>query len=83
MRSRSARGGGKYSSSVVVRSSSTPSRGRSTSSTASTSSSGAEAPAALQAAHSSTPEGSDLPVLDETAYLEALRAALLDSAKVS
>ncbi|MGD9387092.1 MAG: hypothetical protein PVI87_02595, partial [Gammaproteobacteria bacterium] len=39
---------------------------------------GPEAPAALQAAHSAIPEGGDQPVLDETAYLEALRAALLE-----
>jgi hypothetical protein len=39
---------------------------------------GAEAPAALQAEHSATPEGSDETVLDETRYIEALRAALLD-----
>ncbi|NHA14042.1 DUF748 domain-containing protein [Thioalkalivibrio sp. XN279] len=39
---------------------------------------GAEAPATLQAEHSSIPEGSDKPVLDETAYIEALRAALLE-----
>ena len=38
---------------------------------------GAEAPAALQAEHSAKPEGSDQVVLDETRYLEALRAALL------
>ena len=38
---------------------------------------GAEAPAALQAEHSAQPEGSDQIVLDETRYLEALRAALL------
>ena len=39
---------------------------------------GAEAPAALQAEHTSTPEGSDKPVLDETRYLEALREALIE-----
>jgi uncharacterized protein involved in outer membrane biogenesis len=39
---------------------------------------GPEAPAALQAEHSSIPQGSDKPVLDETAYIEALRAALLE-----
>lgn len=39
---------------------------------------GAEAPGALQAAHSSMPPGGDKPVLDETAYIEALRAALLE-----
>ncbi|MFU8822562.1 MAG: DUF748 domain-containing protein [Gammaproteobacteria bacterium] len=38
---------------------------------------GLEAPAALQAEHSSIPEGSDKPVLDETRYIEGLRAALL------
>lgn len=39
---------------------------------------GTEAPAALRAAHTTTPEDSDEPVLDETGYLEALRAALLE-----
>jgi uncharacterized protein involved in outer membrane biogenesis len=39
---------------------------------------GPDAPAALQAEHSSIPQGSDKPVLDETAYIEALRAALLE-----
>lgn len=39
---------------------------------------GPEAPAALQARHTATPQGSDKPVLDETAYLEALREALLE-----
>jgi uncharacterized protein involved in outer membrane biogenesis len=39
---------------------------------------GPEAPAALQAVHTATPEGSDTPVLDETRYIEALRAALLE-----
>jgi len=39
---------------------------------------GAEAPAALQAEYTSTPEGSDKPVLDETRYLEALREALIE-----
>lgn len=39
--------------------------------------SGPEASAALQAAHLETPADSDEPVLDETRYLEALRAALL------
>ena len=39
---------------------------------------GPDAPAALQAEFTSTPEGSDKPVLDETGYIEALRAALLE-----
>jgi hypothetical protein len=39
---------------------------------------GTEAPAALQAEHSSIPEGSDKPVLDESTYIGALRAALLE-----
>jgi uncharacterized protein involved in outer membrane biogenesis len=39
---------------------------------------GAEAPAALQAEHSARPEGSEQAVLDETRYIEALRAALLE-----
>jgi len=39
---------------------------------------GPEAPATLQGEHTATPEGSDKPVLDETRYLEALRAALLE-----
>lgn len=39
---------------------------------------GAEAPTELQAQHTSTPEGSDAPVLDETRYLEDLREALLE-----
>lgn len=39
---------------------------------------GAEAPAALQAEYSARREGSDAPVLDETRYIEALRAALLE-----
>ena len=39
---------------------------------------GPEAADALQAEHTATPEGSDKPVLDETRYLEALRAALLE-----
>ena len=39
---------------------------------------GPEAPAALQAAHTTTPEGSEKSELDETAYLEALRTALLE-----
>jgi hypothetical protein len=39
---------------------------------------GPEAPDALQAEHTSTPQGSDQPVLDETRYLEALRAELLE-----
>jgi hypothetical protein len=39
---------------------------------------GPEAPAELQAEYTATPEGSDTPVLDETRYLEALRAALLE-----
>jgi hypothetical protein len=44
---------------------------------------GPEAPAALQAEHSSIPQGSDKPVLDETAYIEALRAALLEQQVVA
>jgi uncharacterized protein involved in outer membrane biogenesis len=44
---------------------------------------GPEAPAALQAEHSSIPQGSDKPVLDETAYIEALRAALLEQVVVA
>lgn len=43
---------------------------------------GAEAVAGLQAAHTATPAGSDKPVLDESAYLEALRAALLEQQAV-
>nr|WP_240900847.1 DUF748 domain-containing protein [Thioalkalivibrio sp. XN8] len=43
---------------------------------------GPEAPATLQGEHSSIPEGSDKPVLDESAYLEALRAALLEQQAV-
>lgn len=39
---------------------------------------GTEAPAALRAAYTTTPEDSDEPVLDETRYIEALRAALLE-----
>jgi len=39
---------------------------------------GAEALAALEAKHTTTPEDSDKPVLDETRYIEALRAALLE-----
>ena len=44
---------------------------------------GPEAPAALQAQHSATPQGGDKPVLDETAYIEALRAALLEQQVVA
>jgi uncharacterized protein involved in outer membrane biogenesis len=44
---------------------------------------GPDAPAALQAEHSSIPQGSDKPVLDETAYIEALRAALLEQQVVA
>ncbi len=44
---------------------------------------GSEAPAALQAEYSSVPQDSDKPVLDETAYLEALREALLEQQAVA
>lgn len=39
---------------------------------------GPEAPVALRAEYTAAPEGSDKPVLDETGYMEALRAALLE-----
>ena len=44
---------------------------------------GPEAPSALQAGHTKIPAGSDKPVLDETAYLEALREALLEQQVVA
>ncbi len=43
---------------------------------------GAEALQALQAQHTTTPENSDAPVLDEADYIEALRAALLEQQQI-
>jgi len=43
---------------------------------------GAEALDALEATHTTTPEDSDESVLDETAYIEALRAALLEQQQI-
>jgi uncharacterized protein involved in outer membrane biogenesis len=48
-----------------------------------TESGGPEALQALVEAHSPVPEGKDAPVLDEAAYLTALRNALLDAEPVS